>query len=237
MKGLKIFLFIAAGCLIAGPLYADIYEWTDENGVKHFTNYTPPDNATILIKFEELPYDEAADRARIEAERQQQLELARLEIAEREAELQRREAEAERRAAEAERYADETVRTADQYLDDARDDRYSYRGGGYSGYNRPSHFKRWYYRNNTASIYFVDRPYIEHSKRKYRGKSNYGHSGKYHGSNYRPKKQTYPKQYQSAHNLRSRSGNTHGTYRINARSRGRVGRSHSSRGSFGLRRH
>jgi len=76
MKGLKIFLFIAAGCLIAGPLYADIYEWTDENGVKHFTNYTPPDN-TILIKFEELPYDEAADRARIEAERQQQLELAR----------------------------------------------------------------------------------------------------------------------------------------------------------------
>ncbi len=237
MKGLKIFLFIAAGCLIAGPLYADIYEWTDENGVKHFTNYTPPDNATILIKFEELPYDEAADRARIEADRQQQFELARLEIAEREAELQRREAEAERRAEEAERYADETLRTADQYLDDARDDRYSYRGGGYYGYNRPSHYKRWYYRNNTASIYFVDRPYIEHSKRKYRGKSNHGHSGKYHGSNYRPKRPAYPKQYPSAHSLRSRSGNTHGTNRVNARSRGRVGRSHSSRGSFGLRRH
>ena len=236
MKGLKIFLFIAAGCLIAGPLYADIYEWTDENGVKHFTNYTPPDNATILIKFEELPYDEAADRARIEAERQQQLELARLEIAEREAELERREAEAERRAEEAQRYADETLRAADEYLADAKDDRYSYRGGGFYGYYRPPHYKRWYYRNNTASIYFIDRPYIGHTKRKYRGKSNYGHSGKYHGSNYRSKKQAYPKQYQSTHNLRFRSGNTHGTYRVNARSRGRVGRSHSSRGSYGLRR-
>jgi len=62
MKGLKIFLLIAAGCLIAGPLNADIYEWTDENGVKHFTNYTPPDNATILIKFEELPYDEVKEK-------------------------------------------------------------------------------------------------------------------------------------------------------------------------------
>jgi len=168
--------------------------------------------------------------------RQQQLELARLEIAEREAELQRREAEAERRAEEAERYADETLRAADEYLADARDDRYSYGGGGYSGYYRPSHYKRWYYRNNTASIYFVDRPYSGHTKRKYRGKNNYGHSGKYHGSNYRAKKPAYPKQYPSTHNLRSRSGNTHGTYRVNARSRGRVGRSHSSRGSFGLRR-
>ena len=236
MKGLKIFLLITIGCLIAGPLYADIYEWTDENGVKHFTNYTPPDNATILIKSEELPYDEAADRARIEAEKQQRFELARLEIAEREAELERREAEAERNAEEAERYADETVRAADQYLNDARDDRYYYRGGGYYGYYRPPHYKRWYYRNNTASIYFVDSPYIDHYKRKYQGKSHYGHSGKYPGSNYRPKKYAYPKQYQSTHYLRSRSGNTHGTYRVNARSRGRVGRSHSSRGSFGLRR-
>ena len=236
MKGLKIFLLIAAGCLIAGPLNADIYEWTDENGVKHFTNYTPPDNATILIKFEELPYDEAADRARIEAEKQQQFEFARLEIAEREAQLERREAEAERRAEEAERYADETVRTADQYLNDARDDRYYYRGGGNYGYYRPPHFKRWYYRNHTASIYFVTPPYIDHYKRKYRGKSHFGHSGNYHGSNYRPKKYAYPKPYPSTHTLRSRRGNTHGTYRVNARSRGRVGGSHSSRGSFGLRR-
>ena len=68
MKGLKIFCFVTVSCFMAAPLYADIYEWTDQNGVKHFTNYTPPADATILIKTEELPYDEAADRERIAAE-------------------------------------------------------------------------------------------------------------------------------------------------------------------------
>ena len=133
MKGLSILFFIVAGVLVAGPLQADIYEWTDENGVKHFTNYAPPDDATILIKSEELPYDEAADRARIEADKQFQLELARQELAEREAELERREAEAERKAAEAERYADDTVRAADQYVEDTRNDRWYNRGGGVWG--------------------------------------------------------------------------------------------------------
>ena len=54
MQGLKLLIFIAAGILIAGSLQADIYEWTDENGVKHFTNYAPPDDATLLIKTEEV---------------------------------------------------------------------------------------------------------------------------------------------------------------------------------------
>jgi hypothetical protein len=162
MKGLKIFLLVTAGCLLAGSLSADIYEWTDNNGVKHFTNYAPPDDATILIKSEELPYDEAADRARIEADRQHQLEIAKLEIAEREAELARREAETEQRAAEAERYAEETVRAADQYLEDSRNDRWYYRGGAIWGGYRPPHSRRSFYRNETASIYWVNRPYIDH---------------------------------------------------------------------------
>ena len=134
MKGLKIFLLVAAGCLIAGSLQADIYEWTDASGVKHFTNYAPPDDASILMKTEEVPYDEAADLARMEADRQYQLqyqlEIAKQEIALREAELERREAEAERKAAEAE----ERVRAADQYLNDSQNDRWYYRGGGYYGY-------------------------------------------------------------------------------------------------------
>ena len=100
MKGLKIFCFLTLSYFITCPLYADIYEWTDENGVKHFTNYTPPAGATVLLKTEEVPYDEDADRERVEADRKIQLELARLELAEREAEIERRTTEAERRAAE-----------------------------------------------------------------------------------------------------------------------------------------
>jgi len=41
MTVLKIFLYITVGCLVASSLYADIYEWTDEDGVKHYTNYAP----------------------------------------------------------------------------------------------------------------------------------------------------------------------------------------------------
>ena len=236
MKVLKILLFFAAGCLYAGSLHADIYEWTDENGVKHFTNYAPPDDATILIKSEEVPYDEAADRARIEAERQQQLELARLEIAEREAELERRAAEAERRAMEAERYAEETVRAADQYLEDTRNDRWYYRGGGFWGGYRTPRTSRRFYRNETASIYWVDRPYVGHHKRKYPGKSHYGHSGKNFGHKYQSNKHSYPKYYQSPQSSRSPKRVRQGGLRVKARSRGPMGRSHSRSRSRGLRR-
>ena len=127
MKGCKIVILVAVICLFSSFLYADIYEWTDENGVKHFTNYAPPDNAKIMMKTEEVPYDEAADLARIEAENQQRLELARQEIAEREAELERREAEAERRLAELEREAERSAREPEDLLDDAAYDRYTNR--------------------------------------------------------------------------------------------------------------
>jgi hypothetical protein len=230
MKILKILLFAAAGCLIAGSLQADIYGWTDGNGVKHFTNYAPPDDATILMKTAEVPYDEAADRARIEADRQYQLEFAKLEIAEREAELAQREAEAERRAAEAERYAAETEQAADQYLEDAKNDRNYHRGGGYYGYYRPPYYKRWYYRKYKPTHYYI-RPH----KRIYRKKSHYGYSKKSYGNKYHQKKHAYPQKYPSTRSLRSPGLSSHGVFRVNSRSGGRMGRSQAGRGSYGRR--
>jgi len=216
MKGLKIVLLVAAVCFIAGSLQADIYEWTDENGVKHFTNYAPPEDATILMKTEEVPYDEAADLARMEADRQYHLELARQEIAAREAELERREAEAERKAAEAERYAQETVREADQYLNNAQNDRWSYGSGGYYGYYRP--------------------PYVQHYKPAYRKKYHYRHSGKKYDKKHHGKKNAGHDKYRSPHDSRSRSRNYYGVYRVNTWSRGNIGRNYSIRGSYGRSR-
>jgi hypothetical protein len=233
MKGLKILLCLAAGCLFAGSLNADIYEWTDEKGVKHFTNYAPPEHATILMKSEELPYDEAADRSRIEAERQQQVELAILEIAAREAELEQREAEAQRRAAEAERYAEETVRAADQYLEDARNDLYDSRGGGYYGYLWPPYYRRWSYRNSRTRTYFPGSPHIDHYNPKYQGKR---HSGGNYGIAYGLEKHAYPRNYQSPHAIGSPGRAPRGTYRVNAWSSGQIGRVPSGSGSYGLRR-
>ena len=216
MKGLKIFFLVAAGCFITGSLQADIYEWTDANGVKHFTNYAPPEDARILMKTEEVPYDEAADLARMEADRQYQLELARQEIAAREAELERREAEAERKAAAAERYAQEKIQEADQYLDDAKSDRWYYRSGGYYGYYRP--------------------PYVQHHKRKYRKKIPYGHAAQKYDKKYHLKKHTGRNKHRPPYNSRSLSRNNDSAYPFKARSRGNLGRTYSIGGSYGSRR-
>lgn len=216
MKGIKIMLLIAVGCLIAGSLHADIYEWTDENGVKHFTNYAPPDDATILMKTKELPHDEAADRARMEDERQFLDELAKLERAAREAELERRVTEAERRAAEAERYAEETLRATEQYLDDTRNSRSYYRVGPYYPY--------------------YPTPYRHHYKRKYREISHYKQAKKKNGHNYRPKKHARPLKYQSPYSLRSGTRSTPGAYHLKARSQGRLGGSRTAIGGYGYRR-
>ena len=61
---------------------ADIYSWTDENGVRHFTNQAPPEHAELLIKSPEISHDEEAHQRRLEEDR---LALARQELAEREA--------------------------------------------------------------------------------------------------------------------------------------------------------
>lgn len=211
MKGMNILLLIAAGCLVAGTLHADIYEWTDENGVKHFTNYAPPDNATVLMKTKEMPYDEAADRARMEEERQFLDELAKLERAARDAELERRVAEAERRAAEAERYAQETLQATEQYLNDARDN-------------------RWYYRTGPYYPYYPT-PYRHHYKHKYHKKSHYKHAKKIDRRKYHLKKHPSPLKYRSPYSLRTNVRSTHGSYHIKAQSKGRLGGGYSARGA------
>jgi hypothetical protein len=49
----------------APRLNANIYSWTDANGVKHFSNVPPPPsiNAAINVR-QEFAYDQAADEAR-----------------------------------------------------------------------------------------------------------------------------------------------------------------------------
>ena len=50
---------------------AQVYQWTDENGVKHFSNEPPPEGVQVDQVKSEIQYDQAADqanRARNEAE-------------------------------------------------------------------------------------------------------------------------------------------------------------------------
>ncbi len=48
----------------------EMYSWIDENGVKHYTNEPPLEDATNVEKTEEIPYDEAKDQKRMERDEQ-----------------------------------------------------------------------------------------------------------------------------------------------------------------------
>jgi len=134
---------------------ADIYSWTDENGVRYFTNYAPPKQAQLLMKTPEIEYDEEADLQRREMD---ELEVARQELAEREAELLQQQQEAERRIATANAKAEAAMREADRILQEAEaaaedvdnDNSSNYAYGYYSpyyGYRHPRkiHYKDYYY--------------------------------------------------------------------------------------------
>jgi hypothetical protein len=121
MKRLNITVMTLAAFWFAGLAVstagADIYAWTDENGVKYFTNHAPPEQATLFMKTREIPHDEEADKQRSEMDR---LEVARQELAEREAYLIEQQQAAERRIAAANAKAEEALREADRILQDAQ---------------------------------------------------------------------------------------------------------------------
>ena len=178
MKRLNIMVLILMAVWVYGFMvltaHADIYSWTDENGVNHFTNYAPPKHAKLLMKIPEIPYDEEADKQRRETER---LEVARQELAEREAFLLQEQQAAERRIAEANAKAEAALWEAERILQEAeaaaedenygRSNGYAYSFGffphrRFNHYRRVSRYDHWthYYRyTRFPGFYhrFVDR--------------------------------------------------------------------------------
>jgi len=126
---------LGVGGFAVSTASGDIFAWTDENGIRHFTNYAPPKQATLFMKTPEIPYDEEADIQRREIDR---LTVARQELAEREAFLLEEQQAAERRIAAANARAEAALQEADQLLqqaqaaaEDADSDRSSSYGYGY----------------------------------------------------------------------------------------------------------
>ena len=85
---------IIAGIFVT-PVQADIFSWTDENGVKHFSNAPPAAAENVTVEFKEYQYDPKADRLRFEIEQEEWEEI--IEQAEREEKKESQRAEAERR--------------------------------------------------------------------------------------------------------------------------------------------
>ena len=49
---------------------AEVYFWTDENGVKHYSN-TPPDEENVQVEFKEYEHNNKKDRRRTEDENEE----------------------------------------------------------------------------------------------------------------------------------------------------------------------
>ncbi len=217
MKRLNIVVMILSAFGLAGVAVsiagADIYAWTDENGVKYFTNQAPPKQATLFMKTPEIPHDEEADNQRREMDR---LAVARQELAEREAFLREQQQAAERRIAAVNARADAALREADQILQDAQaaseDANYGYSSSYGYGYYYP------YYRYGSRYLY---KGYKHHHGGLYPKKWHYPPKIKY----YKYRKGLKPHAQPSHYN--SRKG-THSVRRHSSAIRGRV-QTHRSR--------
>jgi hypothetical protein len=208
-------MLVAVGVygFVALSARADIYSWTDENGVNHFTNYAPPKHAKLLMKTSEIPYDAEADNQRRETDR---LEVARQELAERETFLLQEQQAAERRIAEANARANAALREADQILQEAEaaaeDTNYNRSNGYLYGYGYyPS------YRYSRPSRYIRDYRYS-----RYPG---YYHKNYYRGGRY-PKKHHYQKSPKHHFNRR------HSTFRNRSSHRSRTSAFRGRHGRF-----
>jgi len=79
-KGIIMKFFIS---LVASLLFfslpqismGDVYTWVDKQGVKHFSNEPPPEGVKVLSTTEEVPVNEAKDRAREKKDSQALKEL------------------------------------------------------------------------------------------------------------------------------------------------------------------
>ena len=67
MKLLTIICAIFFILLCSASLNAEIYSWTDDKGVKHYSN-TPPDEENAQVEFKEYQHNKRADQRRSEDE-------------------------------------------------------------------------------------------------------------------------------------------------------------------------
>ena len=239
MKRFSIIPLILFISLWAAMLNADIYTWTDENGVRHFTNNNPPKQAKLMIKAAEYATDEKAVQEQIEAKRLERQQLELQEIAEKQTLISMKQQALEEQLEEADRKAQEAIKRSEEIFDDApgvNEDYDDFRDGGedvevigptygyypYYPYNsyrsyfkqglyRPNHFK--YRKGYQYRKHYFD-PFGKHRFQHF----NKHHIGKFHHAKGRP-------------GFKRRSHHSRGHFRGGHRSTG-----HSREGHRGSRR-
>jgi hypothetical protein len=68
MKWMAPLALICLVTLAVGPAFAEMYYWTDEMGIRHYSNSPPPPGTQGIGTASEVQYDAEADRLRTESE-------------------------------------------------------------------------------------------------------------------------------------------------------------------------
>jgi hypothetical protein len=100
----------------AGPVLADIYAWTDENGVRHYSD-SPPGDANVVAVTPEIPHDHEADRKNREAHQAMMKAIEQEQRASENRELEKRLKKNEKKIQEAERKAAQALDQAKEARD------------------------------------------------------------------------------------------------------------------------
>jgi hypothetical protein len=211
---MKHWLCVYAGLLIgcwALPSSADIYVWTDRNGVKHFTNYSPPDKASIFMMEPKIASISASVEKRSDSERLQEAEKKIDDLNEevtalkQQLEKQRQSKDESKPPDDSEPSEGEGVTEYDPYHTSDGYERYRYNGFsygrtykryGYSGYRHRGHYKKHHYgyyypkkykyrHHKKHHRHYKSHPYLKY--RQHHGKHRivlrrHGHSIKHHRS-------------------------------------------------------
>jgi len=67
MKFFVTLLCVVLALLCSATVDADIFSWTDENGVKHYSNVPPSDIDDVELEFKEYQHSEKAEQDRSES--------------------------------------------------------------------------------------------------------------------------------------------------------------------------
>lgn len=71
MKSVSMLLILVLIFFGVSAVFADIYTWTDEKGVRHYGDSPPEDAKDAKVMFQEYQYDESTDKNRTEQEQEQ----------------------------------------------------------------------------------------------------------------------------------------------------------------------
>lgn len=112
MKIITIWMLVLFAIIGISAASADIYTWTDANGIRHYSDRPPENVNDAVVVFPEYPYDEMADQKQFEMEQEEWNTL----IDDIEAE-DRNDREAERKRAEAEEAQKERAPTQQEIVD------------------------------------------------------------------------------------------------------------------------